>query len=629
MEALLEQLSKKNIQLDADIVDVCKNCKSLTVFNTTAELADASTNGKENMTFDVVYDIPEKGKVVEAVVHRVKNGISANYTESYMRRRDPETMVIADDLPTDKTRFSDKFGYDFGKLKKETMDWLKEQDLSIFFYFAGRENIGLFGAAIAPNNAAFFSLGLAMLQQMTAIKDLPQDAKIETAIYVAPPFRFTHFDGKQVVAHNRKPGMHEMFSYNLYPGPSAKKGLYGSLLNKGEHEGWITAHCSTVQVTSPYDNTTTFMHEGASGGGKTEMLQHVPRQEDGTVLIGTNLVNGETRNISIPIFCKFAPVTDDMALCHPSVQKGDGKLYVVDAENSWFIRVDGVHGYGDDPTMERITVKPPTPLLFLNIDAVPGSTALIWDHIEDAPGKRCPNPRVVLPREAMPNVLSGATRVDIRSFGVRAPQCTKEEPSYGITGMFHLLPPALAWLWRLVAPRGHANPSIVSDGSMKSEGVGSYWPFATGEMVHHANMLLKQIEETTAVRYTLVPNQHIGAYKVGFIPQLMMREYLSRRGNAKLKADQFQDARCSLLGSELNYLTIEGNKIPSRFLKVYKQDEVGFEGYDKGAEILKDFFKQEINNFLKPNLSPLGRQIIEACLDDASVGQFESLLPNV
>jgi hypothetical protein len=53
MEALLKQLSKKNIKLDADITDVCGNCKSLTVFNTTDELADASTGGKENMVYEV------------------------------------------------------------------------------------------------------------------------------------------------------------------------------------------------------------------------------------------------------------------------------------------------------------------------------------------------------------------------------------------------------------------------------------------------------------------------------------------------------------------------------------------------------------------------------------------------
>ena len=78
---------------------------------------------------------------------------------------------------------------------------------------------------------------------------------------------------------------------------------------------------------------------------------------------------------------------------------------------------------------------------------------------------------------------------------------------------------------------------------MGSEGVGSYWPFATGQKIDHANMLLKQIIETPRTNYTLVPNQHIGVWKVGFKPQLLMREYLTRRGAAKLKSDQVSEAK--------------------------------------------------------------------------------------
>jgi hypothetical protein len=234
---------------------------------------------------------------------------------------------------------------------------------------------------------------------------------------------------------------------------------------------------------------------------------------------------------------------------------------------------------------------------------------------------------VVVPREIVPNIISKPTSVDIRSFGVRTPVCTKEDPTYGIIGLFHLLPPALAWLWRLVSPRGHANPSIVGGDGMGSEGVGSYWPFATGKKTTHANLLLEQIINTPRVRYTLTPNQHIGAWKVGFKPQLLMREYLTRRGNAKLREDQYQDARCSLLGSELNYLTIEGSKIPSRFLKVYKQDEVGIDGYDAGAEILFDFFKKELQQYLTPELSKKGKKIIEACLSGASVEDYLKFIP--
>ncbi|MBN2347264.1 MAG: DUF4914 family protein [Bacteroidales bacterium] len=627
MKSLFKILEEKKIQLPDNVKTLLWECKSLSVFNTTEELAKAATGNENTTSFEVKYNIPGKGLYTEAVIHRVKNGISANYTESYMRRRDPDTMAIADDKPTDKMRFSDKYGYDFSVLKDETFTWLKEQDISLFFYFAGRNNIGSGGIAIVPSNAAFFAMGLSMLQSIISSDELPENFTVESTVLVAPPFRHTHFKGKQVVIHNRTEKVHEVYSYNLYPGPSAKKGLYGVLLDKGEKENWITTHCSTVQVSSPYDNITTFMHEGASGGGKSEMLQHIVREPQGQVLIGENTVTSERRLISLPLFCTFNPVTDDMAICHPSIQKNNGKLSIIDAENAWFIRVDSINDYGDDPFLEKLTIKAKKPLLFLNIETKPECTALIWDHIEDEPGKKCPNPRVIVPRDIVPGIVDTPVTIDVRSFGVRTPPCSLENPSYGIVGLFHILPPALAWLWRLVAPRGYANPSVVGTGNMESEGVGSFWPFATGEMINHANLLLDQVIQNPRTRYTLTPNQHIGVWKVGFKPQLLMREYLTRRGNAKLRSDQYQGARTPLLGYELNYLTIEGAKIPSRFLKVYKQQEVGEEGYDKGASILYDFFRSELQKYLKPSLSNVGKKIIETCLSGATVEDYVKIIP--
>lgn len=627
MKDFFKSLEKKKIVLPDDVYVLLNSCKKYTIYNSVEQLAEAAVGGINETSYEVKYDVPGKGEYVEATIHKVTNGISANYTDAYMRRRDPDTMAIADDLPSDKVRFKDKFGYEFDSLKTETFQWMKGQELAVFFYFAGNNDIGVGGIAIAPANAGFFAMGLAMLQRIVPVAELTNEFSIDSVIYVAPTFRHTHFDGKQVVVHNRTENCHEIYSYNLYPGPSAKKGLYGALLTKGEKEGWITAHCSTVQVVSPYDNLTTFMHEGASGGGKSEMLQHIIREANGQVMIGENTITGEKRLINLPLFCSFNPVTDDMALCAKSIQKDNGKITVLDAENAWFIRVDSVVEYGDDPALEKLTINPKTPLLFLNIKTHPNCTALIWDHTEDAPGKRCPNPRVIVPRSIVPSVINKPVTVDVRSFGVRTPPSSMENPNYGIFGLFHILPPALAWLWRLVSPRGHANPSIIGGDEMGSEGVGSYWPFATGKMVTHANLLLEQIVKTPRMRYTLVPNQYIGVWKVGFKPQLLMREYLARRGNAQLRADQYQPARCPLLGYELNYLTIEGAKIPSRFLQVHRQPEVGVAGYDAGAEVLTDFFKKKLEQFLKPELNPLGRKIIEACLSNASVEDYNEIIP--
>lgn len=619
----------RSVGLPDDLVKVLDQARSVRIAGSVDDLFDWATGDDRGDYFEVSYPLPDGSQVTEATVSRVRNGISVNYPETYMRRRDPDCMVIGDDGPTDKPRFTDRYGYDFGTLRQETLEWLAGQDLAAFFFKTGFRDLGAHAMAIAPANAGFFALGLAMLQGI-----LPFDSHMEgftptVFVLVAPPFRHTHFNGRQVVVHNRPRGRHEIFSYNLYPGPSAKKGIYGTLIRKGEKEGWVAAHASGVQVVTPYDNIITIMHEGASGGGKSEMLEQPPRLPDGRLLKGVNTITGEERLLEIPRTCELHPVCDDMALCHPAIQKGDGRLRIVDAEEAWFVRVDHIRAYGTDRDMERLTVQPEAPLLFLNIDAVPRSTALIWEHIEDSPGVRCPNPRVVIPRRIYPDIVNRPVSVDIRSMGLRTPPCTREKPSYGILGLFHVLPPALAWLWRLAVPRGEANPSLVDTNGMSSEGVGSYWPFATGSMVDQANLLFEQFEQATRIRYILVPNQYVGAWKTGFMPQWLTRDYLARRGNARFRPGQLVEARCSLLGFALDSMRIEGVHMTKAFLQVDTQPEVGEEGYDAGAAILRQFFTTHVKQFLSPTLAPRARQIIECCLDDGSLEQYIDLLPGM
>jgi hypothetical protein len=324
------------------------------------------------------------------------------------------------------------------------------------------------------------------------------------------------------------------------------------------------------------------------------------------------------------------PVTDDMALAHPSYQSDDGKLGLKDAEEAWFVRVNHINHYGVDPNLERLCIHPSEPLLFLSLHAVPDATCLIWEHVEDAPGVPCPNPRVVLPRQIVPDVVDEAVHVDIRSFGVRTPPCTKDSPSYGIMGLMHVLPPALGWLWRLVAPRGHANPSITDTAGMTSEGVGSYWPFATGLKVDQVNLLLDQIRDTPNTRYTLSPNQHVGAWRTGFTPQWLAREYLARRGGAQFRPEQLTPARCPLLGYALQTMQVEGLTIPRWFLEVHMQPEVGEAAYDAGAQQLTDFFARQLQPYLEEaSLDPLGRQIIECALDGGSLSDYEALMHGI
>jgi len=227
----------------------------------------------------------------------------------------------------------------------------------------------------------------------------------------------------------------------------------------------------------------------------------------------------------------------------------------------------------------------------------------------------------------VPNVVSEPIEVDVRSFGIRTPPCTLERPSYGILGMLHILPPALGWLWRLVAPRGHNNPSIIETEGITSEGIGSYGPFLTGKRVNQANLLLEQILSSLSTRYVLIPNQHIGCYKVGFMPQWLMREYLARRGSAKFKQEHLTPARLPLLGYCLESLKIDGQFIRKAFLRPETQAEVGTEGYDEGAKQLVEFVKRELEKYDVPELNPLGRKIIECCRNDAKLEDYIDLIP--
>lgn len=623
----------RNFKLDRFVLpkrvqNIIQKTKNVIVPESRLQLVEMASGGQQSGLFQVVYNVPKKGEVVEASVAVCKNGISVNFTEPYMRRRDPDSIIVGDKKPTDKETYRERYGKDFEPVRKQTFEWLQQQALIVMPFMVGGKEYGYPALFIGPMNAAFFAASLADLQAFVPRAEIPEKFVPQAVLFLAPPFRHTHFDGKQVVVHNRLDDIHEVFAYNLYPGPSAKKGAYGILLNLGEQEGWTTLHTSTVKVVTPYENVLTIMHEGASGGGKSEMLEQVHRQPDGSVKIAENIITGEEIIIDLKESSELLPVTDDMAMCHKDFQSESPKLVVTDAEDGWFLRMDHITQYGIVPYYERITIHPKEPLIFLNIDGKPGSTCLIWEHIEDAPGQPCPNPRVIMPRRLVSGVVNEPVAVDIRSFGVRTPVSTKEHPTYGIVGLFHVLPPSLAWLWRLVSPRGHANPSIYeTESGMSSEGVGSYWPFATGKMADQANLLLDQFIGKTSTRYILVPNQHIGAYKVGFMPQWITREYLARRGSASFGKEKLIESRCSLLGYAMQSIKVEGYQISRGLLQVQYQPEVGFEAYDQGAKILSDFFKRELKKFLVEGLNPLGKAIIECCLDDGTIEDYLKFIP--
>ena len=75
-------------------------------------------------------------------------------------------------------------------------------------------------------------------------------------------------------------------------------------------------------------------------------------------------------------------------------------------------------------------------------------------------------------------------------------------------GLMHITPPALAWPLAARRTARFQESEHKRRQPLASEGVGSYWPFATGKRVVQANLLLEQIINCTQTRYVLIPNQH-------------------------------------------------------------------------------------------------------------------------
>ena len=167
-----------------ELEDVIEECKGIFIPTTKSELYEMVFGTGRSGKYDVVYDVPGKGEITEATVVRAKNGVCVNYAEDYMRRRDPDCMRIADDKPTDKPRFKDVYGYDFDDVRKETLEWLKTQELIIMPFNSGGNIYGYKSMLICPRNAAFFAFALAQLQGFVSAEDT-EGYKPRAIIYVA------------------------------------------------------------------------------------------------------------------------------------------------------------------------------------------------------------------------------------------------------------------------------------------------------------------------------------------------------------------------------------------------------------------------------------------------------------
>ena len=160
-----------SVTLPADVRAALDACANIVIPATRAELYQLALGPDGGPRFIVEYDV-NGTPVPEADVVRCKNGIAVNYPEDYMRRRDPDCMRIADDLPTDKPRFRDVYGEGFDDLRAQTLEWLSGQELVVLPFKAGGLTYGDPSLAIVPVNAAFFTLTLMDLQGWCTFEDI-------------------------------------------------------------------------------------------------------------------------------------------------------------------------------------------------------------------------------------------------------------------------------------------------------------------------------------------------------------------------------------------------------------------------------------------------------------------------
>lgn len=139
----------------------------------------------------MLYEVNGKN-VKEADVVRCRNGAARQLCRGLHAPPRPDSMRIADDGPTDKPRFADVYGYDFSELREETFQWLTRQELILVPFKAGGYQYGYDSILVCPRNAAFFAFTLSQLQAFVDMKTV-EHFKPRAVVYVAPPFRHTHF----------------------------------------------------------------------------------------------------------------------------------------------------------------------------------------------------------------------------------------------------------------------------------------------------------------------------------------------------------------------------------------------------------------------------------------------------
>ena len=115
----------QRLRLPPEVEQVLRAAPSCVFAVSRGQLNELAMGGAGADRFEVAYEASGQGRIVEGEVVRCKNGLAVNYTDAYMRRCDPKCMVVADERPTDRRRYSDAFSQPFSSLRQEILDWLE------------------------------------------------------------------------------------------------------------------------------------------------------------------------------------------------------------------------------------------------------------------------------------------------------------------------------------------------------------------------------------------------------------------------------------------------------------------------------------------------------------------------
>ncbi len=155
-----------------------------------------------------------------------------------MRRREPDCMRIADDKPTDQKALSLMCTAKVRQAASGDHGLVQDAGAILMPFNSGGNEYGYGSMLVCPKQCAFFAFALAHLQGFVKALRRPRADKPRAIIYVATsvpshPFSRASRSSSTTVWTIAT----RYFSYNLYPGPSAKKGVYSVLLDIGEQEG--------------------------------------------------------------------------------------------------------------------------------------------------------------------------------------------------------------------------------------------------------------------------------------------------------------------------------------------------------------------------------------------------------